>query len=88
MTDQALIELTGVGKNYPLTCLSSDRLAALWDLLRGRPIRRTRNILHDIDLHVLPGCSVGIIGENGAGKSTLLKLIKLGAKVQGFLGSK
>ncbi|GMR15073.1 MAG: ABC transporter ATP-binding protein [Gammaproteobacteria bacterium] len=75
MTGQALIELTGVGKNYPLTCLSSDRLAALWDLLRGRPIRRTRNILHDIDLRVLPGCSVGIIGENGAGKSTLLKLI-------------
>jgi lipopolysaccharide transport system ATP-binding protein len=47
----------------------------LWDLLLGHPIRRTRNILHNIDLRVLPGCSVGIIGENGAGKSTLLKLI-------------
>jgi len=73
--DQPLIELTGVGKNYPLANHSADRLAALWDLLRGRPIRRTRNILHDIDLRVLPGCSFGIIGENGAGKSTLLKLI-------------
>lgn len=75
MTDQPLIELNGVGKNYPIANNSSDRLAALWDLLLGRPIRRTRKILHDIDLSVLPGCSVGIIGENGAGKSTLLKLI-------------
>ena len=72
---QPLIELTGVGKNYPLANHSSDRLAALWDLLRGRPIRRTRNILRNIDLRVLPGCSFGIIGENGAGKSTLLKLV-------------
>jgi len=75
VTDQPLIELNGVGKNYPIANNSSDRLAALWDLLLGRPIRRTRKILHDIDLSVLPGCSVGIIGENGAGKSTLLKLI-------------
>jgi len=72
---QPLIELAGVGKNYPLANHPSDRLAALWDLLRGRPIRRTRNILHNIDLRVLPGCSFGIIGENGAGKSTLLKLV-------------
>jgi len=75
LKDQPLIELTGVGKNYPLANHSADRLAALWDLLRGRPIRRIRNVLHDIDLRVLPGYSVGIIGENGAGKSTLLKLI-------------
>jgi len=75
VTDQALIELRGVGKNYPQSSTSPDRLAALWDLILGRPIRRTRNILHDIDLRVLPGSSMGIIGENGAGKSTLLKLI-------------
>jgi len=75
VTEQALIELTGVGKSYPMASRSSDRLAALWDLLLGRPIRRTRTILHDIDLRVSPGCSVGVIGENGAGKSTLLKLI-------------
>lgn len=75
MSTQTLVELVGVGKDYPLSSQSSDRLAALWDLLLGRPVRRTRNILHSIDLSVLPGCSVGIIGENGAGKSTLLKLI-------------
>ena len=75
MTDQALVELVGVAKNYPLSSHSSDRLAALWDLLLGHPIRRTRSILQNIDLRVLRGCSVGIIGENGAGKSTLLKLI-------------
>lgn len=75
MTKQALIELKGVGKSYPMASNSSDRLAALRDLLLGRPIRRTRTVLSDIDLRVLPGCSVAIIGENGAGKSTLLKLI-------------
>jgi len=72
---QPLIELSGVSKNYPLANNSSDRLAALWDLLLGRPIRRTRTVLQGIDMRVLPGCSVGIIGENGAGKSTLLKLV-------------
>ncbi len=31
--------------------------------------------LTDINLHVHPGESIGLIGENGAGKSTLMKLI-------------
>jgi len=73
--EQPLIELTGVGKCYPLASHSSDRLSALWDLFLGRRIRRSRSILQDIDLRVMRGCSVGVIGENGAGKSTLLKLV-------------
>ncbi|MDQ3103282.1 MAG: ABC transporter ATP-binding protein/permease [Actinomycetota bacterium] len=31
--------------------------------------------LHDVDLHVLPGQTVALVGETGAGKSTLAKLI-------------
>jgi len=72
---KALVELEGVGKSYPLACSTSDRITALWDLMLARPLRRSRCILRDIDLRVLPTCSIGIIGENGAGKSTLLKLI-------------
>lgn len=70
-----LVRLSNVGKNYPLSGTTSDRVATLWDLILGRPIRRSRQILHDISLSVSPGCSVAIIGENGAGKSTLLKIV-------------
>ena len=32
-------------------------------------------VLHDVDLNIPKGVSVGLIGRNGAGKSTLLRLI-------------
>lgn len=32
-------------------------------------------ILHDIDLHVIPGESVAIVGRSGCGKSTLMRLL-------------
>ncbi len=32
-------------------------------------------VLQDIDLHVLPGETVALVGETGAGKSTLVKLL-------------
>ncbi len=35
----------------------------------------SRPTLQDIDLHVLPGQTVGIVGRTGSGKSTLLALI-------------
>jgi len=70
-----LVEVNHISKRYPVLANSSDRLSALWDMLRGRIPTRHTTVLSDINFNVMPGCSIGIIGENGAGKSTLLKLI-------------
>ncbi|GAA2025887.1 ATP-binding cassette domain-containing protein [Catenulispora yoronensis] len=50
-----LLDVTGVCVDYP---------APGW---RGRP----RRVLHDIDLAVRPGETVGVVGESGSGKTTL-----------------
>lgn len=70
-----LVEVNHLSKRYPVLANSADRLSALWDMLRGRAPTRSTTVLSDINFKVMPGCSIGIIGENGAGKSTLLKLI-------------
>ena len=44
-------------------------------LLRGKIHYNTFWALHDVDLTILKGELLGIIGKNGAGKSTLLKVI-------------
>ena len=70
-----LVEVNHISKRYPVLANSSDRLSALRDMLRGRAPTRHTTVLSDISFKMMPGCSIGIIGENGAGKSTLLKLI-------------
>lgn len=70
-----LVEVNHISKRYPVLANSGDRLSALFDMLRGRAPTRHTTVLCDINFKLMPGCSIGIIGENGAGKSTLLKLI-------------
>ena len=36
-----------------------------------------KNVLHEVNLHIEKGQSIGIIGETGSGKSTLINLISL-----------
>jgi lipopolysaccharide transport system ATP-binding protein len=72
---KALIQLEGVGKDYPLTHKSGHQLAQVWARLRGSEPTDVFTALKDISFEVLPGQSLGLLGVNGAGKSTLLKLI-------------
>ena len=55
------VSLNGLSFQYARTSLFSRRPAP--------------RILHDIDLHVPPGRTVGLVGESGSGKSTIAKLM-------------
>lgn len=76
------IEIRNLGKQYKLT--SAEPYIALRDVITqgvknifsGRK-KTTEKFwaLQDINLDIMPGERVGIIGRNGAGKSTLLKII-------------
>lgn len=79
---QPAIEIRSLGKQYKL--VTSQPYVALRDVIAGS-IKKMVNpkndpvqkiwALKDIDLDIMPGERIGIIGRNGAGKSTLLKII-------------
>lgn len=68
------LRVTQLGKAYKQYPARWSRFAE-WIMPFGGMRHQLKWVLRDIDLHVLPGEAVGIIGINGAGKSTLLKLI-------------
>jgi len=66
------IEARNVGKIYRLYRKPFDRLK---EALLRKPLYQPFECLSKISFSVLPGDSLGIIGDNGAGKSTLLKIL-------------
>lgn len=70
-----LLRLKHVGKVYPPSVDSSQRLRALWQILGSGRSRGGTMVLQDINLEVKRGQSLAVVGANGAGKSTLLKII-------------
>ena len=70
-----LVKIDGVSKIYPRVHKAHERLKAFTALLLGREPEHGARVLTDINLKVVRGQSLGIIGENGAGKSTLLKVL-------------
>ena len=76
------IEIHKLGKQYKVSTAQSylslrDGLAGavknIFSSVKNR--KETIWVLKDIDLTIMPGERVGVIGKNGAGKSTLLKII-------------
>ena len=72
---ECLVQIDGIGKDYPIIRTGSGRLQTIFELLSGRAIHDYYRAVEGITLHIPRGESWGIIGENGAGKSTLLKII-------------
>ena len=70
-----LVRIDNVTKIYPRVHKPRERLQAFVSLLFGREPAHGAEVLSNVNLDVVRGQSLGIIGENGAGKSTLLKVL-------------
>jgi len=74
LTRDSLIRVRDLSKSWARASNPGERAIAFLKLVLGMKLDRSET-LSGINLDVLRGESLGVIGSNGAGKSTLLKLI-------------
>lgn len=75
MSSESVIHVDGLTKSFPLDARPHRYLL---NMLRRRSRRSDQPVftaLHDINLNIRKGETVGVLGRNGSGKSTLLQLI-------------
>ncbi|MBC3796749.1 ABC transporter ATP-binding protein [Acetobacterium tundrae] len=72
---EVAIKIEDVTKIYRLYKRPMDRLKESMSLIRKKEYHHKFYALKNINLEILKGESIGIIGRNGSGKSTLLKII-------------
>ncbi|GEO81525.1 ABC transporter ATP-binding protein [Pararhodospirillum oryzae] len=67
------LRVSGLSKDYLIYDQPEDRLKQM--VLRWRRYYNPFSALRDVDLEVVRGETVGIVGRNGSGKTTLLEII-------------
>ena len=72
MSSDVVVDIKGLGKRFRLFARHGDRVR---QILTAKPLYREFWAVRHIDLQLVRGEMLGVIGENGAGKSTLLQLI-------------
>lgn len=75
MSSKIAINLTNISKRYKIYEKPIDRLLQMLPWNRNKMLGEEFWALKNIDMQVLHGEVIGIIGKNGAGKSTLLQLV-------------